>query len=84
MAFYCHKGLEGYSRDPGLNQSAVRDTGFDKNSAGFGKTRHYFWIWNWPLPRKRSLTEILAPDEVLGKKTVFGIEMTKGRDSGLS
>ena len=34
MVFHCHKGLEGYSRDPGLDQNTVRDTGFDKKQCG--------------------------------------------------
>lgn len=40
MAFYCHKGLEGYSRDPGLDQNAVRDTGFDKNTVRDSEKRN--------------------------------------------
>ena len=64
-----------------------RDTGFDpKYSAGFGKTRIYLrdTRFNCSSGRGMVFAKILPRDSILGKKTVFGREITEVQEAELS
>ena len=71
--------LKGYSQDPGwiLNLNILRDSG--KPKTVFDGIR-YLTASEGSAIRQ----QILAQDTLLGKKTVFGIDISEVPDEGLS
>ena len=52
----------------------------NNSRAGFGKTQN---MRDSTAAREERFTKILARDAILGKKTIFGMEMTEVRDAGI-
>ena len=66
---------------PGSGKALSGSGNWPKNSrAGFGKTQN---IRDLTATREARFTKILARDAILGKKTIFGMEMTEVRDVGI-
>jgi len=70
-----YQELKRYFRDPGFDQNIVRIRENAKFLDG---------IQDLTATREAGFVEIFARDAALGKKTVFGIEITEVRGAGLS